>query len=313
MLLRILAQNTSNLANAPSSSMSSPSLIVGYINIILIALAIFFIIYSFYPLLEHKVYTTMQQHLDRCASLSEKMFIPLNQVLLRRGLFIVMLCALLLTLYLTWGFYWVSLILSIALLWLIWKLPIFILDFMWKRHMSMFDRQLVDGLNLMSNSLKSGLNLQQALAVLVKEMPKPLSQEFALVLSQKKLGLSIDQALEKMLERLPSNDLSIAIHSILILRETGGDLSETFDIIAHTIRERRKVDGKIEGLTAQGKMQGIILFSMPFAFGAFLYITNPQYIQPLFTTTLGWMFLVFAMILQTIGYFWVKKVISIDV
>lgn len=309
----VTLNSSQSVAQVQSSPFASSTLIIGYINIILIALAIFFIIYSFYPLLEDKVYKTMAQHLDRCALLAEKMFFPLNKRLLSRTLLIIMFCFAALTLYLTWGFYWVSFILTLALLWFIWKLPLIVLDFMWKRHMSMFDRQLVDGLNLMSNSLKSGLNLQQALAVLVKEMPKPLSQEFALVLSQKKLGLSIDQALEKMLERLPSNDLSIAIHSILILRETGGDLSETFDIIAHTIRERRKVDGKIEGLTAQGKMQGIILFSMPFAFGAFLYITNPQYIQPLFTTTLGWMFIVFAIILQMIGYFWIKKVISIEV
>ncbi|HMR25499.1 MAG TPA: type II secretion system F family protein [Oligoflexia bacterium] len=301
------------MTTASSSSLSSPSFMIGYINIILIALAIFFMIYSFYPLLENKIYKSLQQHLDHCTVLSEKMFLPLNKKLLQHTLLIVMLFTAVVVLYITWGFYWVSFLLTLALLWFIWKLPLIILDFMWKRHLAIFDRQLVDGLNLMSNSLKSGLNLQQALSVLVKEMPKPLSQEFALVLSQKKLGLSIDQALEKMLERLPSNDLSIAIHSILILRETGGDLSETFDIIAHTIRERRKVDGKIEGLTAQGKMQGIILFSMPFAFGAFLYITNPQYIQPLFTTTLGWMFIIFAVILQTVGYFWIKKVISIDV
>ena len=140
-----------------------------------------------------------------------------------------------------------------------------------------------------------------------------MAQEFALVLSQEKLGLTLDEALEKMLERIPSEDLAIAIHSVLILRETGGDLSETFETIATTIRERRKVSGKIKSMTQQGKLQGLILLLLPFGLGAMLYVVNPPYIIPMVTTQLGWIMIFIMLIFQGVGALWIKKIVNIDV
>lgn len=187
------------------------------------------------------------------------------------------------------------------------------LKFFWERRISLFNEQLVDALNLLANSLKSGLNLTQGLQVLIQESKNPISQEFGMVLSQEKLGLTIDEALEKMLERIPSDDLAIAIHSVLILREMGGNLSETFDTIASTIRERRKVSGKIKAMTQQGKLQGLILLLLPFGLGGALYVINPPYILPLVTTQLGWIMLMVMFLFQGVGALWIKKIVNIDV
>jgi tight adherence protein B len=110
-----------------------------------------------------------------------------------------------------------------------------------------------------------------------------------------------------------SDDLAIAIHSVLILRETGGDLSETFETIASTIRERRKVSGKIKSMTQQGKLQGLILLLLPFGLAAMLYVVNPPYIIPMVTTQLGWIMIFVMLIFQGVGALWIKKIVNIDV
>lgn len=165
----------------------------------------------------------------------------------------------------------------------------------------------------MANSLKSGLNLPQVIQVLVEEMPKPIADEFSLVLSQQKLGLTIDEAMEKMMNRVPSDDLAVALNSVLILRETGGDLAETFDTIANTIRERRKIEGKINAMTQQGRTQGLILILMPFALAALLYTVNPDFLRPLLTTQFGWMMIGLVLVLQLLGGLWMRKILTIDV
>ena len=214
---------------------------------------------------------------------------------------------------LTLGFGWINILFTVTLGFIGYQSFRMWLKFAWERRLNAFNEQLVDGLNLLANSLKSGLNLSQALQVLIQESKPPMSQEFGLVLSQEKLGLTIDEALEKMLERIPSDDLAIAIHSVLILRETGGDLSETFETIASTIRERRKVSGKIKSMTQQGKMQGLILLLLPFGLGAMLYVVNPPYIIPLVTTQLGWIMIFVMLMFQGVGALWIKKIVNIDV
>jgi len=213
----------------------------------------------------------------------------------------------------TMGYGWINILFTVSLAFIGYQSFRMWLKFFWERRISLFNDQLVDALNLLANSLKSGLNLSQAIQVLVQESKNPTSQEFGLVLSQEKLGLTIDEALEKMLERIPSEDLAIAVHSVLILRETGGDLSETFETIASTIRERRKVSGKIKSMTQQGKLQGLILLLLPFGLGAMLYVVNPPYIIPMVTTQLGWIMIFIMLIFQGVGALWIKKIVNIDV
>jgi|SRR5579859_4918338 len=194
-----------------------------------------------------------------------------------------------------------------------WTLPRKVLDLMWKRRVRKFDEQMLDGLSFLANSLKAGLSLLQAIDMIVQELPNPLSQEWALVLSQQKLGVRIEEALVNLEKRLNSDDIQIIITSINILRESGGNLAEVFDTIAYTIRERRKVEGKIDAMTAQGRMQGIILVMMPFALGYILWLMEPEVIARMWQTLVGWIMLAFMLLLQFIGWLIIKKVVTIEV
>jgi tight adherence protein B len=194
-----------------------------------------------------------------------------------------------------------------------WTLPRKALDFMWRRRIKKFDEQMLDGLTFLANSLKSGLSLLQAIDMIVQELPNPLSQEWALVMSQQKLGVRIEEALNNLEKRIGSEDVQIIITSITILRESGGNLAEVFDTIAYTVRERRKVEGKIDAMTAQGRMQGVIIISMPFVLMYILHFMEPEVIERLWTTILGWVMLILMMFLQFAGGWMIMKIVTIEV
>jgi tight adherence protein B len=275
--------------------------------------AVTFAAYFVYPRLERRIFTTLGNYVGWVITTQERMFAPVTKPKVYTILAASTGLGLFVGLFLSWGYGWLTLIFTLVFSWLGWSAPRAWIAFQWQQRLRKFDEQLVDGLNLMANSLKAGLNLNHVIEVLVAEMPNPISQEFGLVISQQKLGLSIDDALEKMLERIPSDDLAVAIHSILILRETGGDLSETFDVIAQTIRERRKVDGKIRAMTMQGKTQGFLLVMMPIGLGMTLYYINPGFLTPLFQTEKGLIMILAMVVLQVIGGLWIKKIVTIDV
>lgn len=194
-----------------------------------------------------------------------------------------------------------------------WTLPRKILNWMWRRRVRQFDEQMLDGLTFLSNSLKSGLSLLQAIDMIVQELPNPLSQEWALVMSQQKLGVKIDEALGNLEKRIGTEDIQIIITSITILRESGGNLAEVFDTIAYTIRERRKVEGKIEAMTAQGVMQGIVIVAMPIVLAGILYMIDPFLISRLWTTLIGWIMLILMFTLQFVGGWMIAKIVTIEV
>jgi tight adherence protein B len=194
-----------------------------------------------------------------------------------------------------------------------WTLPRKTLNWMWRRRVRKFDEQMLDGLTFLSNSLKSGLSLLQAVDMIVQELPNPLSQEWALVMSQQKLGVRIEEAFNNLEKRIGSEDIQIIITSISILRESGGNLAEVFDTIAYTVRERRKVEGKIEAMTAQGVMQGIVIVLMPFALGFILWMMDPVLISRMWTTVIGWVLLFIMLLLQFAGAWMIKKIVTIEV
>jgi tight adherence protein B len=175
------------------------------------------------------------------------------------------------------------------------------------------DGQLVDVLILMANSMKSGLSLLQAVELAATESKKPIVGEFEKVLKEVQLGQSIDHALMHMAERAKLPDLEIAVHSIVTLRETGGNLSETFMTVAHTIVERKKVEGKIASLTAQGLYQGLAMCAMPFVMGAMFFFMDPAYMEPMLTTGLGWAMWVAVIVLDALGMWMIMKIVDIDV
>lgn len=186
---------------------------------------------------------------------------------------------------------------------------------LWRRRarLDRIDDQLVDALRLMSNGLKAGLSLQQALELAVRETKPPIADELARVVKEIHLGRLMDDALRRFAERVPLEDVRIVVDSILTLRETGGNLSETFDVVANTIVERKKVSGKIKSMTAQGMTQGFIMCLMPPGMLMLFSFIDPTYTAPLFNTILGWVILAIIAALDLMGLWAMLKLVKIDV
>jgi tight adherence protein B len=184
-----------------------------------------------------------------------------------------------------------------------------------KRHrrLEAIDDQLVDALLLMANALKSGLSLQQALELVMRELKAPVADEFGRVVKEIHLGRLTDDALRRFAERVPLEDVKLTVDSILTLRETGGNLSETFQVIASTVVERKKVQGKIKAMTAQGMSQGVIVCLMPIVMMLIFGLIDPNYMLPFFTTPIGWMMLMLVFALDGMGLWMMFKLVKVDV
>lgn len=194
-----------------------------------------------------------------------------------------------------------------------WQIPKYIVDYLYERRSSKFVDQMVDAMTIMANGIKSGLSAPQAMERIVENMENPISQEFALVISQTRLGVSLEEALNSLGTRLAKPDVQMFVVAVNILKETGGNMAETFSTITETIRERQKVQKKIEALTAQGMMQGVILTLVPFILLIVFTILDPTFVQPLFTTTLGLVILTMMLGFQIIGGLVIRKLVKIEV
>lgn len=194
-----------------------------------------------------------------------------------------------------------------------WKAPKPAVDWIYERRVKKFTAQMVDALNLMSNGLKSGLSVVQAMSLVTQEMPDPIRQEFNLVLSENKLGVSVEEAFNNLAKRIISDDVEMFVTSINILKETGGNLAETFDTITITIRERIKLEKKIEAMTAMGYGQGMILLCVPGVMGLILQFSDPEFMRPLFTTPIGWIIILVILTLEVMAYVMITKIVKINV
>lgn len=194
-----------------------------------------------------------------------------------------------------------------------WSIPMAVVKFLYDRRCSLFVDQMVDGLTIMANGISSGLGITQAMERVVENLPNPISQEFALVLSQTRVGRTVEEALIELGERVPTPDVQMFVTAINILKETGGNLAETFTTIVLTIRERQKIEKKIQAMTAQGLMQGIIITLVPIALILVFLMVDPNYVRPLFTTTFGLILLFVMFGLQIIGGITIRKIVKIKV
>jgi tight adherence protein B len=194
-----------------------------------------------------------------------------------------------------------------------WFLPKPIVNMMYARRVNRFVEQMVDGLGLMSNGMRSGLSVSQAMGLVAQEMPDPIRSEFELVLNQNKLGASLESAFIDLSKRVVADEVEMFVTSVVILKETGGNLAETFDTITTLIRERIKVENKIQAMTAQAFWQGMILLCVPPFMGLTLSQSDPELMRPVFEHWLGWIGLSVVAILMIGAYFVIKKVTKIDV
>ncbi len=202
---------------------------------------------------------------------------------------------------------------ALALFAMLALLPGIIYRTMRKKRLTRFEEQLPDGLLMISGSMRAGASLNIALEGLVKEQPAPLSQEFELFMREQRIGVEFEKSLSNMEKRLPIQDFAMLTSALRINREIGGNLAEILETLAETLRRKHQMEGKIESLTAQGKLQGIVMTGLPVLLGVLLYFLEPAAMSKLWTTTIGYVVLGIIIIMEIMGYIMIRKITSIDV
>lgn len=189
----------------------------------------------------------------------------------------------------------------------------FFLKFRISRRRTLFGEQLPDTLQLVAGALRSGFSLAQALDSMVREGTQPIAGEIARSLARTRLGVSVEDALGKAADRMRCQDLSWVVMAIRIQREVGGNLAELLLTTVNTMRERATVRRQIKALTAEGRMSAYVLISLPIGLGLWLFTSRRDYIEPLYTRPAGWMMLGATAVCLCVGWFWMKKMIKVEV
>ncbi|MGB1882608.1 MAG: type II secretion system F family protein [Gammaproteobacteria bacterium] len=192
-------------------------------------------------------------------------------------------------------------------------LPAFVYRRMRRKRLSRIEEQLPDALTMVSGSLRAGASLNIALDNLVAEQPAPLSQEFEILTQEQRLGVDFEISLTNMEKRIPMQDFRMLTTALRINREVGGNLAETIESLADTLRRKSTMEGKIESLTAQGRLQGIVMTGLPILLGMLLNFLEPEAMSKLWTTGVGWMVLAVIIGMEAAGYVIIRKITSIDV
>ncbi|MDD3853301.1 MAG: type II secretion system F family protein [Syntrophomonadaceae bacterium] len=174
------------------------------------------------------------------------------------------------------------------------------------------NQQLGDALVIMANALRAGFGFQQAMDSVRKELPPPISFEFAWTLREMNLGFSTEAALENLSKRVPSDDLDMVVTGIIIQRQVGGDLARILDNISATIRERARIKREVRVLTAQGRMSGMLIGLLPVFLIAALLVINPSYFAIMLQDSRGIMMLAVAVTMEVIGFLVIKRLTQID-
>lgn len=192
-------------------------------------------------------------------------------------------------------------------------IPATIYKIMRRKRLKLFEQQLPDGLAMISGAMRAGASLNIALEGLVKEQSPPLSQEFELLIREQRIGVDFEDSLEHMEKRLPVQDFLMVCAALRINREVGGNLAEILDTLADTLRKKQSMESKIDSLTAQGRLQGIVMTGLPVLLGFLLNWLEPEAMGRMFNTTLGWLVFGVCAVMLTLGFLWIKKITSIDV
>jgi tight adherence protein B len=186
-------------------------------------------------------------------------------------------------------------------------IPNFMIKMRVAKRKAQFGDQLLDAINLISSSLKGGLSLLQAIEVVVEEMPPPVSQELGLVVRENKMGVAFEESLDNLKKRMDIEELGLIVNSILVARETGGDLTKVLSRLSTTIRDNRKLKENIKTLTLQGRMQGAIMSFLPILFVIWVVSVNKGHFDVMFQNDLGRMLLAIAVVLQVVGMILIRK------
>ena len=173
-----------------------------------------------------------------------------------------------------------------------------------------FNDQLIDALMIMSSSFRGGLSLIQAIEAVTEEMPDPIRHEFSVVLGENKMGVSLDETLQRLEKRMPSPAVQQMITAILLSRETGGNLPAVFSRIVTSMRERKKIEQNLASLTIQGKLQAVVMTLLPVLFIVAVSASTPHFFDPMLNTPDGQKALILAGFLWVVGAFMIWKISS---
>lgn len=185
----------------------------------------------------------------------------------------------------------------------------------WKRgyRLKKFGSQLPDALELVARALRAGHSLAAGMHVVAEEMPAPINGEFNRVYEEQNLGIPIEDAMKNMCERVPNLDLRFFVTSVLVQRQTGGDLSEILDKIGYVVRERFRILGQVQALTAEGRLSGIVLLALPIGLFLMMLHIKYDYVEKLWTHPLGIKMAIGGLIMQILGALVIRKIVNIKV
>jgi len=192
-------------------------------------------------------------------------------------------------------------------------IPPFVLLRRRRVRMRRFEELFPEALDLLSRAIRAGHALTTALGMVADEGPDPIGPEFRKTYDEQNYGLPLRDALDNLSVRVPLLDVRFFVTAVLIQRETGGNLSEILDNLAHVVRERFKVLRQVRVHTAHGRFTGYVLMALPAALAVVLWFINAEHISLLFTERMGQMMLATAIVLQIVGYLWIKRIVKIEV
>lgn len=181
------------------------------------------------------------------------------------------------------------------------------------RRLQKLESQLPDALLTLSGAMKAGVSFSIAVQGLVEQSQPPLSQEFELMLREQRLGVTLEESLNHLARRVPTQTMVLVVAAIRIASETGGGLAETLERTSTTLRSKFQLEGKIRALTAQGKVQAVVVIALPFLLLLVLSRLEPVEMAKLWTTHIGWAVCATVLVMQLLGAHFIRKIIAIDV
>lgn len=297
--------------------METVAILLGKWGIIgLVGLVVFLYAYKnsikIFEWVENQTYGTKNYILERCEFLFIEVKSPdrITYVLLflsvGQAVIVLGICGL----FGRWG---LGIFLGMILSFLGWKIPKPFFDYLVQKRITAYRSQMVDALTLLANGLRAGLSVPQSIGMVVDEMTPPISQEYNLILQQNRIGVPLEECFENLVKRVPTEDNEMFVSSINILRETGGNLAEVFDTIVGVIRERIRLQQKIETYIATGMFQGITIFLMPFVMGLIFFVSEPEMMMPMFESPIGYVVIALALLLDIGGLMVIFKIVKIKV
>ncbi len=182
-----------------------------------------------------------------------------------------------------------------------------------RRRLRRFDEQLPDLLLALAGALRAGSGIQPALRHIVAQSPAPLAQEFGLMLREQRMGVTFEQALANLYRRMPIEGTGLVVASLGIAAQNGGNLAETLENIAATLRARLRLLGRVRALTSQGRLQAWIMACLPMALAMVLHYLDPEAMQALWSTPAGWSVLVVIAVMETAGIWFIRRIVAIQV